>query len=160
MAPVPPTSRWRRPCGAVSRGTSARSPSGIIRAVADMAPITGELQLQVMSAVWRLGRGPVEQIRVELPARYRGAYNTIQTVLNRLAERGLLSRHKAGNAIEYRPRLSEAEYLSRSIAQTLAGASMDARQAALARLIGDLDKRELEDLQRLAKEMGKTRRRR
>jgi predicted transcriptional regulator len=128
--------------------------------MADMAPITGELQLQVMSAVWRLGRGTVEQIRLELPVRYRGAYNTVQTVLNRLAERGLLSRHKTGNAIEYRPRLSEAEYLSRSIAQTLSGASTDARQAALATLIGNLGAEEVADLQRLAQEMGGKRRRR
>jgi predicted transcriptional regulator len=126
--------------------------------MADITPITGELQLQLMSAVWRLGGGTVEQVRVELPSRYRGAYNTIQTVLNRLAERGLLSRHKVGNAIEYRPRLSEAEYLSRSIARTLSGASTDARQTALARLIGDLGDDELIRLRRLAGEMGKKRR--
>src|ERR687896_1654017 len=123
----------------------------------EVTPLTGELQTQVMAAVWRIERGTVEQVRGALPPRYRGAYNTVQTVLNRLAERGLLSRHKAGNAIEYRPVLSEAEYLSRSISQTLAAASMDARQAALARLIGGLDKAELADLQRLAEEMGKPR---
>ena len=128
--------------------------------MADVTPITGELQTQIMSAVWRLGSGTVEQVRSALPPRYRGAYNTIQTVLNRLAERGLLSRQKAGNAIEYRPVFSEAEYLSRSISQTLAGASMDARQAALARLIGGLDKDELADLQRLARQMGDKRRKR
>jgi predicted transcriptional regulator len=128
--------------------------------MADLTPLTGELQTQVMSALWRLGGGTVEQVRSALPPRYRGAYNTIQTVLNRLAERGLLSRTKSGNAIEYRPVFSEAEYLSRSISQTLAAASLDARQAALARLIGGLGKGELEDLQRLAKEMGKPRRRR
>lgn len=128
--------------------------------MADVTPMTGELQTQVMSAVWRLGNATVPQVRSALPARYRGAYNTIQTVLNRLAERGLLSRHKAGIAIEYRPRLSEAEYLSRSISQTLAGASMDARQAALAQLIGNLDKGELADLQQLAREMGGKRRKR
>jgi predicted transcriptional regulator len=128
--------------------------------MAEVTPFTGELQTQIMSALWRLGGGTVEQVRSALPPRYRGAYNTIQTVLNRLAERGLLSRGKAGNAIEYRPVVSEAEYLSRSISQTLAAASMDARQAALAQLIGDLDKRELEDLQRLAKELRGTRRRR
>jgi predicted transcriptional regulator len=132
----------------------------ILRPMADLTPLTGELQTQVMSALWRLGGGTVEQVRSALPPRYRGAYNTIQTVLNRLAERGLLSRIKSGNAIEYRPVFSEAEYLSRSISQTLAAASMDARQAALARLIGGLGKGELEDLQRLAKEMGKPRRRR
>ena len=128
--------------------------------MADVTPFTGELQTQIMSAMWRLGGGTVEQVRSALPPRYRGAYNTIQTVLNRLAERGLLSRHKAGNAFEYRPVFSEAEYLSRSISQTLAAASMDARQAALARLIGGLDKDELADLQELAGQLRGKRRKR
>jgi predicted transcriptional regulator len=128
--------------------------------MADVTPLTGELQTQIMSALWRLGSGTVEQVRNALPPRYRGAYNTVQTVLNRLAERGLLSRKKAGNAIEYRPVFSEAEYLSRSISQTLAAASMDARQAALARVIGTLDKKELADLQALARQMGDKRRKR
>jgi predicted transcriptional regulator len=128
--------------------------------MADMTPIAGELQMQVMSAVWRLDGGTVEQVRLELPPRDRGAYTTIQTVLNRLATRGLLSRRKAGNAIEYRPRLTEAEYLSRSIAHTLAGASTDARQAALAQLIGTLREEEVSDLRRLARQMGVKRRRR
>jgi predicted transcriptional regulator len=128
--------------------------------MADVTPLTGELQTQIMSAVWRLGGGTVEQVRSALPPRYRGAYNTVQTVLNRLAERGLLSRKRTGNAIEYRPVFSEAEYLSRSISQTLAAASMDARQAALARVIGTLDKKELADLQALARQMGDKRRKR
>lgn len=128
--------------------------------MAEDTRISGELQTQLMSAMWRLGAGTVEQVRSELPPRYRGAYTTVQTVLNRLAERGLLSRHKVGNAIEYRPKISEAEYLSRSIAQTLAGASSDARQAALARVIADLDKGELSALQRLARDIAGKRRQR
>lgn len=113
-----------------------------------------------MAALWRLGAGTVEQVRAEIPPRYRGAYNTIQTVLNRLAERGLLTRRKVGNAIEYRPKISEADYLSRSIASTLSGASVNARQVALARLIAELDEDELSDLQRLAGELPKNRRKR
>ena len=126
----------------------------------DDSRISGELQTQLMAARWRLGAGTVEQVRSEIPPRYRGAYNTIQTVLNRLAERGLLSRRKVGNAFEYRPKISEADYLSRSIASTLSGASVGARQAALARLIAELDKDELSDLQRLAGELPEKRRKR
>jgi BlaI family transcriptional regulator, penicillinase repressor len=126
----------------------------------DVAPLTGELQLQVMAAIWRLGGATVDEVRSALPPRYRGAYNTIQTVLNRLVERRLLSRQKVGNAFAYRARVSEAEYFSRSISQTLAGASMEARQAALARLIGDLDDAELRELRQLARELGESRRRR
>jgi BlaI family transcriptional regulator, penicillinase repressor len=58
--------------------------------VADVTPITGELQTQIMSVVWRLGGGTVEMSVPRWPPRYRGAYNTIETVLTRLAERGLL----------------------------------------------------------------------
>lgn len=124
----------------------------------DAKPIQGELQAQLMAALWRLGAGTVERVRAELPPRYRGAYTTVQTVLNRLAVRGLLSRKRVGNAIEYRPRVSEAEYLSRSIEWTLAGASSDARQVALAQLIGRLEGDELTDLQRLAREIGRKQR--
>lgn len=113
-----------------------------------------------MSTLWRLGSGTVEQVRQGLPGRYRGAYTTIQTVLNRLAERGLLAREREGRGIVYRPKLTEAEYLSRTIRRTLAGASTDARQAALADLIGGLDKDELTNLQRQAREVGRTRERR
>jgi predicted transcriptional regulator len=134
---------------------AAPPPSPLVHTwwMADVAPLTGELQVQIMAAVWRLGGATVEQVRSELPPRYRGAYNTVQTVLNRLADRKLLSRHKVGMAFEYRPRISEADYLSRSISQTLAGASTAARQAALARLIGELDDDELSGLRELALEM-------
>jgi predicted transcriptional regulator len=128
--------------------------------MAELTPLTGELQTQVMAAVWRLERATVDQVRSALPPRYRGAYNTIQTVLNRLTDRKLLSRRKVGNAFEYRPLVSEAEYLSRSIAQTLAGASKAAREAALAQLIGGLRDDELTDLRELAREMNERRRKR
>jgi predicted transcriptional regulator len=134
--------------------------SFILGPMAEVPPLTGELQTQVMAAVWRLESATVEQVRSALPPRYRGAYNTIQTVLNRLADRKLLSRHRTGNAFEYRPLVSEAEYLSRSIAQTLAGASKAAREAALAQLVGGLEDDELTDLRELAREMNERRRRR
>ena len=51
----------------------------------------------------------------------------------------------------YRPRFSEAEYLSGTIRHTLSGASNEARQAALANLIGGLKPDELSRLQELAR---------
>jgi len=113
-----------------------------------------------MSALWRLGEGTVPQVRGALPARYRSAYTTVQTVLNRLAERGLLDRTKQGKRVLYSPLLTEAEYLSRSIETTLAGASTEARQVVLANLVGGLDKAELSDLQELAREIAGKRRKR
>jgi predicted transcriptional regulator len=119
--------------------------------MSDLQPIQGDLQAQVMAAMWRLETATVEQVRAALPPRYRGAYTTIQTVLNRLAERGLLERHRIRNRIEYRPAISEADHVSLSIAHRLAAASSDARQTALARLLGELSESELTNLRRLAR---------
>lgn len=113
-----------------------------------------------MAALWRLGAGTVEQVRAELPPRYRGAYTTVQTVLNRLAERRLLERAREGRGIVYRPVMSEAEYLSRTIRHTLAGASSDARQAALLNILGGLGPDELTTLQELAQQAQEQRNRR
>jgi len=104
-----------------------------------------------------IGSGTVEEGRMAMPARYRSAYNTVQTVLNRLSDRGLLRRRRRGLAYVYRPAVSEGEYLTRSIRQTLAGASSDARETALAQLIGGLDEEELAALRERGEELARRR---
>lgn len=111
-----------------------------------------------MAALWRLESGTVEQVRHGLPPRYQGAYTTVQTVLNRLATRGLLSREREGRGLIYRPKISEADYLSQTIRRTLAGASSDARRAALADLLGGMDGKELSKLQSRGDEVARARR--
>jgi predicted transcriptional regulator len=122
-------------------------------AMTDVTPLQGELQTQIMSATWKLQEGTVEQIRRALPEANQGAYNTVQTVLNRLADRGLLERRREGHVIVYAPALSEAEYLSRSMEHTMRSATPQARQVALAQLIGALPSDEAADLRRLAEEV-------
>ncbi|MGK2877619.1 MAG: BlaI/MecI/CopY family transcriptional regulator [Solirubrobacterales bacterium] len=119
--------------------------------------IQGELQVQIMSALWKIDHGTVEQVRTALPPRYRSAYTTVQTVLNRLASRGMLVRKKSGNAIVYEPAFSEAEYIARAVEQTLATASVEARSAVLAQLIGDLTDDSVEALMQRADEIANKR---
>ena len=109
----------------------------------EAAQFSGALQQELMRVLWRDGPGTVEGVRERLPKKSRGAYTTVQTVLNRLSERGLLHRELQGSAIVYTPRLSEVQYLERSINEALSGASDEARQAALAGLVGELDEKEL-----------------
>jgi predicted transcriptional regulator len=128
--------------------------------MADVQPIQGELQTQVMATLWRLERGTVEDVRRALPPRHRGAYTTVQTTLQRLCDRGLLTRAKEGHAFVYAPALGEAEYLSLTIEQTLAAASREARHTALAQLIGGMREEDLDDVQRRAREIERSRRKR
>jgi predicted transcriptional regulator len=106
--------------------------------------LQGETQLAVMRAAWRTGGGTVDDIRDALPPEYQSGYTTIQTLLNRLAERGLLERIPGRTArgpsakIVYRPTLSEEDYLADSLERTLEGATPEARQLAITQLIGRL----------------------
>jgi len=120
-------------------------------------PIQGELQERVMRIIWRRDRGTVEDVRQALPTPYRGAYTTVQTILNRLADRGLLKREKTGKAFVYSAKISEADYLAGSLNRTLAGASEAARRAALATLVGKLDPSEMDEIRSLAAEIGRKR---
>jgi predicted transcriptional regulator len=110
----------------------------------------GDLQAEVMASVWELGEATVEDVRARQPAARRSAYTTIQTVMNRLVERGLLGRRRAGKAFLYKARLDEHEYIARSIGQRLAGASADTRRAALVSLVEGLEPAELDEIARLA----------
>ena len=118
----------------------------------------GDLQSEVMSIVWRLGEATVDQVRDEQPEARRGAYNTVQTVLNRLVERKLLVRSRSGRAFVYKPALAESEFLTRSIGERLAGASSDARRTALVNLVDELEPGEIDEIARRANKIRRSRR--
>jgi predicted transcriptional regulator len=117
----------------------------------------GDLQAEVMTAVWKLGEATVREVRSEQPKRRRSAYTTVQTVLNRLVDRGLLLRQRKGRAFVYRPKVEESEYLARSIGGRLAEASPAARRAALINLVDELEPGELDELARRANQIKRSR---
>ncbi len=121
------------------------------------SPLQGDLQVALMRVLWDRGRANVQEARQSLQPRFRkGAYTTIQTVLNRLAERGLIRRERVGKAFYYEPKISEADYYSGSLRRTLAPASEEARRAVLAQLLGELDPGEL-DIEAIAREIERRR---
>ena len=113
-----------------------------------------------MRAVWRIGRGSVDDVRAALPKKQRGAYTTIQTILSRLTARGLLRHEKEGKAYIYSAKVSEADYLARSLKTALTGASEQAKLAAVANLVGGLKPSEMKEINALASEVAKQRRKR
>lgn len=117
----------------------------------------GDLQTEVMNAVWKLSEATVDAVLAQQPKRRRSAYNTVQTVLNRLVERGLLTRAREGRSFVYRPRLDESEYLTRSIGDRLAGASPDVRRAALLNLVDELAPSEVDELARRTNQIKRAR---
>ncbi|HTU15240.1 MAG TPA: BlaI/MecI/CopY family transcriptional regulator [Solirubrobacterales bacterium] len=113
----------------------------------------GDLQAEIMTAVWKLGEATVEQVRSELPADGRPAYNTVQTVLNRLEARKMLVRTKNGRAHVYEPSLNESEFVTRSLGERLAEASPDARRLALLNLVDALEPGEVDEIAERARQI-------
>jgi predicted transcriptional regulator len=103
-----------------------------------------------MAALWKLGEAKVEDVRNLQPPRRRSAYTTLQTVMNRLVDHGLVIRERRGNAFYYCAKFDEADYVARTISERLASASPDARREALIHLVGDLEPSELKELTRYA----------
>jgi BlaI family transcriptional regulator, penicillinase repressor len=122
--------------------------------------VRGSLQAEVMRAMWRLDEATVDDVRATLPRSRRAAYTTIQTVMNRLLDRGLLDRKRRGKAFVYRARYSESELVARAMRERLKGASADARTPALLSLIEGLKKEELDELATYANKVRRERKKR
>ena len=123
----------------------------------DKLDFRGDLQNEIMALIWRLGEATVEDVRSNQPAHKQAAYTTVQTVMTRLFERGLLARERRGQAFVYSPKIDEASYLARSISRRLAEASPAARRDALVSLVGDLDAAELDEVARYANRIRRAR---
>lgn len=74
-----------------------------------------------MNALWPIGEATVRDIQQSLyPTRPR-AYTTIMTILDRLAQKGIVLRRKSGRAWVYRANLTADEARSHAVAQLIDG---------------------------------------
>jgi len=93
------------------------APGGSRHAILDLAP----LELDCMNALWPSGEATVREIQEALrPARPR-AYTTIMTILDRLAQKGVVQRRKAGRAWVYRANLSADQARTQAVSQVVEG---------------------------------------
>lgn len=111
----------------------------------------GERELDIMNALWDAREATVGDVHAALAARgLEVAYNTVQTMLNRLETKGHVSRERSGRAFVYRPRLRRpavAGRAVRSVIERFFGGSSEALAKHLVE--GDLDPKELERVRRL-----------
>ncbi len=98
----------------------------------DLAP----LELDCMNMLWPMGEGTVREIRDRLaPIRPR-AYTTIMTIMDRLAQKGIVSRRKVGRAYLYQPSLTADQARAHAVRQLLEGFFGGSEEALLAHLRG------------------------
>jgi predicted transcriptional regulator len=113
--------------------------------------IFGELEARLMKAVWALDEPSVQDVIDYLGGDLN--YKTIMTVMNRLVEKGVLIRRKAGRAFVYTATASQEELLATVFDKMIRGMfNGDFRQIALAQMIEtaeSIDVQILDDLTHL-----------
>jgi predicted transcriptional regulator len=90
---------------------------GIRRSILDLAP----LELDCMNALWRLGEATVRDIHEALANTRPRAYTTIMTILDRLTQKGVVERQKAGRAWLYKANLSADQARTHAVRRLVEG---------------------------------------
>jgi predicted transcriptional regulator len=95
----------------------------------------GELEREVLAALWA-GSGPRTPAQVRQVLGEGLAYNTVQTILTRLCEKGLVSRRRVGRAFGYEPVVAAEDLLADRMGALLVRG--DDRAAVLQRFVASL----------------------
>jgi BlaI family transcriptional regulator, penicillinase repressor len=98
--------------------------------ILDLAP----LELECMSALWPLGEGTVRDIHQHLSRVRPRAYTTIMTIMDRLAQKGIVTRRKVGRAYRYQPNLSVEEARLSAVKKIVTGFFEGSAEALAAQL--------------------------
>jgi predicted transcriptional regulator len=110
----------------------------------------GELERAVMEVLWDRGEpAAVREVAAALEPRVL-AYTTVMTVLDRLAKKGIVRRHRDGRAWRYEPTNSREGYIAQLMLDALE--LTGDRDAALTRFASSVSGQEVEVLTRALRE--------
>ena len=114
----------------------------------------GERELDIMQALWGLGKATVAEVhKALLKLGHEVAYTTVQTMLNRLEAKGLVARDNADRAHRYKPLLKETAIVGGAIQRLTSRFFRGSKEAlAMHLVVKDLSPEQLERLQALIDE--------
>ena len=115
-----------------------------------------KFETEVMSVLWRLGEATVREVQSAIDRADRPAYTTVQTIVQRLEQKGAVRRtRKAGNALYFEPAITRKSVYRRLVDELidLVGGS----QPLVAHLVesGKLSLDDLKAIEKAAKRSGK-----
>lgn len=118
--------------------------------------LLGDLESDIMEIVWERGRVSVRQVLEVLTAERPGsvAYTTVMTVMQRLAEKGLLGRERAGNTDHYAARQSREAFFAESSGQIVRALIEDFGDIAIAQFLAEIERIDPARLRRLRDRAG------
>lgn len=114
----------------------------------------GELEKLVLGYLWEHGTADAKQVHDHFKKVRGGSLNTIQSTLDRLHKKAILTREKQGHAYQYRTAMEKKAFLGELIRTVTQDFSPDHNHvlAAFVSLSADLDEAHLDRLEALIKD--------
>jgi predicted transcriptional regulator len=110
-----------------------------------------ETELEMMTAIWKLGEGSVKDVLEALPRSRKLATTTVSTMLRILEQKGYLKARKEGRGHVYVPAVGKPEYESRSLRHLVTHVVEGERVGVIRQLLGSekLSAAELQEIRAL-----------
>ena len=86
-----------------------------------LVKVLGPLETEIMQTIWQDERSTVKKVHRKLSQQRDIAYTTVMTTMSRLAEKGVLNRHREGLAYVYSPAITEDDFVTMVVQQVLDG---------------------------------------
>ena len=113
-----------------------------------------DVELELMTILWRLGEGSVSEVLEDLPKGRDLAYTSVSTILRILEQKEILKTRKEGRGHIYVPALKKAEYEAQTVRHVV-DRVFDGTPVALVRqLLDSVDEAELKELKKLVADFG------
>lgn len=111
----------------------------------------GPLEADIMQVVWKIQKATVQDVYDELSKDRNIAYNTVMTVMTRLAQKGVLKRQKDGRAYMYFPETTKNEVGKGMLQYVIDKIFGGAKVPVISQLLNetDLSEEELDALRKL-----------
>jgi predicted transcriptional regulator len=116
-----------------------------------LVKVLGPLETDIMQIIWQDERSTVKKVHRKLSQQREIAYTTVMTTMSRLAEKGVLHRHREGLAYVYTPAISESDFVTMVVQQVLDGLLDDYSTTAVDYMIDYLARRNPNELRRIQK---------
>lgn len=110
-----------------------------------------EVELELMTVLWKLSEGTVADVLAALPKERKLAYTSVSTILRILEQKRVLKTRKEGRGHVYIPALAKSDYEARTI-QHVVDKVFDGTPVALVKqLLGavEINEADLQELKNL-----------
>jgi predicted transcriptional regulator len=85
----------------------------------------GKLEADVMEIVWENGPLTVKRALFFISHKHHYAYTTIMTVMNKLTQKGMLSREKSGHSFVYSAQMGKEQFLGFAVKKVISSLQDD-----------------------------------